>query len=97
MHFVFALHVGYGQLAVHSFSSGQEEHLLGLKFEEAISEALEPLCPVRHRGEKVGAPNVLKNASWAVSNLLNLGWHRDSSATFVPDLAAKYSILDYRL
>ena len=63
MQLVFALHVGYGQLTVHSFSPGQEKHLLGLKFEEAISEALEPLCPERHRGEKVGAPNVLKIAS----------------------------------
>ncbi len=97
MHLILALHMGHGQLAVHSFSPGQEKHLLRLKFEERISETFKPLCPKRHRGQKVCAPNVLSNASWAVSNLLDLGGHGNSSAAFVPDLAANDSISDYRL
>ena len=59
MQLVLALHVGDGQLGVHALGPRQEEHLLGLQVQEALSQAREPLGPVLLRRQQVGTPHVL--------------------------------------
>ena len=49
-HLELALHVSNSQLFVQSIISCQEELLGDLKFQEALSQAGEPLCPVLFRG-----------------------------------------------
>ena len=95
MHLVLAHLARTSQFSVQSLGPSQEEHPLGTKREETLSQATEPLCPIVFGREQISPPDVFLETRWPVCHLTNLGWHGDSCAPPVFDLAPEDTILDH--